>query len=56
MESLVRNRLSNVRTVPTGSAGETSKISAQSEGCKKEGKRSWVVYDTLYVNGEPVRP
>ncbi|KAH3753329.1 hypothetical protein DPMN_032700 [Dreissena polymorpha] len=31
------------------------KLVPKMKDAKKEGKRSWIVYDTLYVDGKPVK-
>ncbi|KAH3773864.1 hypothetical protein DPMN_175235 [Dreissena polymorpha] len=32
------------------------KLVPHMKDARKEGKRAWIAYDTLYVDGKPVRP
>ncbi|KAH3712811.1 hypothetical protein DPMN_072568 [Dreissena polymorpha] len=55
METLVRNRCQMCEQFPSKVLEKRRKLVPKMKDAQKEGKRSLIVYDILYVDGMPVR-
>ncbi|KAH3724857.1 hypothetical protein DPMN_050684 [Dreissena polymorpha] len=55
MENLGGTDLRMYEQFPQEVLAKRRKLGTKLKAARDEGKKAWIVYDTLYVNGRPVR-